>query len=308
MLYEMVTGKRPEQGQTPSFDKFPPPLAHVIERCLATDPESRWQSTTDLKLELEWVGKHQPAVAAARTDGLRARWGIGAGVLALGMGLGWAITHQRQPASELRSLRLDVSSPPGDVLNAGNGIAISPDGRSLAFVVRSADGDKLWIRPLNSVTARALPGTDGAMFPFWSPDSHSLGFFAAGKLQRVEASGGLPTALCAVGSGRGGTWNAAGDILFNSVNDGPLLRVSAKGGTPVPVTTVDTAHQEDSHRWPHFLPGGRRFLYFIRGTPEITGMYLGSLDEPAEKIKLLSSSANAIYSPASGEPGNLLWV
>ena len=109
------------------------------------------------------------------------------------------------------------------------------------FVTKSSGGTKLWIRPLNSVAARELPGTDDATFPFWSPDSRSLGFFAAGKLKRIEVAGGMPTVICDVGLGRGGTWNEEGVILFNAVNNTPLLRVSATGGKPVPFTTVDKA-------------------------------------------------------------------
>jgi len=147
------------------------------------------------------------------------------------------------------------------------------------------------------------------MAPFWSPDSRSIGFFAGGKLKRVDIAGGLPTVICDVPGGRGGTWNEAGDILFNGVNDGPLLRVSKDGGTPVPVTMVDTAHKENSHRWPYFLPGGRQFLFFVRVAREVTGTYLGSLDWPREKVKIAFTPTNAVYTPGNnGDPGHLLWV
>src|SRR5207302_526596 len=109
----------------------------------------------------------------------------------------------------------------------------------------------------------------------------------AGKLKRIDVAGGLPTTICDVTLGRGGTWNEEGIILFNAVNDGPLLRVSATGGMPVPATRIDTTRQENSHRWPQFLPGGRRFLYFNRSGangPETSGVYIGSLDRPDEKI------------------------
>jgi Tol biopolymer transport system component len=226
--------------------------------------------------------------------------------VALGLGLGWTIAHLRQPATELRALRLPVSPPAGTEFGADRGAAISPDGRLLAFVTKSSDGVKLSIRPLNLLAIRELPGTDDATFPFWSPDGRSLGFFAFGKLKRIEVAGGLPRVICDVGLGRGGTWNNEGVILFNAVNDGPLLRVSATGGAPVPLTAVDTEH-ENSHRWPQFLPDGRRFIYFIRSAN--SGVYLGSLDRPQEKIRLLSSPTNAVYaSDRDKQSGHLFWV
>ena len=166
---------------------------------------------------------------------------------------------------------------------------------------------KLWIRPLNSLTARELPGTDDASIRFWSPDSAVARLLRGGKLKRVDVVGGLPTVICDVGAGRGGTWNEEGVILFNAVNDGPLLKVSATGGGPVPFTTVDTAKGENSHRWPQFLPDGRHFVYFNRGTN--SGVYLGSLDRPEDKTRLLSSSTNAVYAPdGDDQSGHLFWV
>src|SRR5262249_29627876 len=135
--------------------------------------------------------------------------------------------------------------------------ALSPDGRTLAFVAQSSVARALWVRALDSETARALPGTDGAATPFWSPDGRSLGFFSAGKLRRIDTDGGTPAVLADTpGGGRGGSWNANGVILFNAVNDGPLLKVSAAGGPAMPLTTIDASQHENSHRWPMFLPDG----------------------------------------------------
>jgi Tol biopolymer transport system component len=304
VLYEMAAGKRLAQGQP--LEGVSERLAPVIERCLAQDPDDRWQSAKDIEAVLAWAGQKQPA--APRNI---PAWGaMAAGLIVLVLALGWVIAHLRQPAPEARSVRLEVSPPAGTELGGGAG-EISPDGRLLAFSARSASGEKLWLRPLNSSTARELLGTEGGAWPFWSPDNRSLGFFAAGKLKRIDVAGGSPMAICEVGSGRGGTWNADGTILFNSVNDGPLLRVSASGGTPVPITTLDSARHENSHRWPYFLPGGRRFFYFNRAGPDPaqSGIYLGSLDRPQEKIRLLSSAKSAIYAPGgNGDSGHLLWV
>ena len=159
----------------------------------------------------------------------------------------------------------------------------------MAFVAGSSTAGSIWLRSFDSESAHEVVGTEGASFPFWSPDSRSVGFFAMGKLKRIESSGGPPSVICDVGSGRGGTWNQAGVILFNSVNDGPLFRVPAGGGAPVPATTVDRAAHENSHRWPQFLPDGSRFIYFVRAETSSadagsgSGVYLGSLDDPRER-------------------------
>ena len=122
-------------------------------------------------------------------------------------------------------------------------------------------------------------------YPFWSADSRSIGFFAAGKLKRVDVGGGSPAELCAVTGGRGGTWSANGVILFNGYNDGPIMQVSASGGEPVAVTNIDQSRSENSHRWPQFLPDGRRFLYFVRAdNPQVRGVYVSALIVPPRRL------------------------
>jgi eukaryotic-like serine/threonine-protein kinase len=201
-----------------------------------------------------------------------------------------------------------VTAPPGAELVQGS--AISPDGGQIVFVARSGGTEKLWLRRLSSPTPRELPGTEGAAFPFWSPDSGSVGFFADGKLKRIDVGSGVTSSICNVGRGRGGTWNADGTIVFNSVNDGPLFRVAASGGEPSRLTTLDAGRHENSHRWPYFLPGGRRFLYFVRTDGDAAGgIYVGSLDDPREKTQLARSPGNGIYAPSTdGSGGYLLWV
>jgi Tol biopolymer transport system component len=142
--------------------------------------------------------------------------------------------------------------------------AISPDGRTIVFVAASnhagPQGYRLWLRAIGEVAARVLPGTEGAAFPFWSPDSQSIGFFAGGKLKRILVSGAPPVVLCDATPGSGGTWNRDNVIVFSTGRQ-PLQRVSAAGGAPVPVSVIDTEYGETGHRWPHFLPDGRHFLY-----------------------------------------------
>lgn len=329
VLFEMLTGRPAFAGATisdtiaailghePDWKELsqatPARVRRLLQRSLEKDFKRRLRDIGDAQAEIDdaLTSSGGPYVREHReVPGRRWIWGLAFTLVAAGLGVGWTIAHFQRPIADVRAARLTVNPPPGTELRVAGeagGAAISPDGRLLAFVARHSAGvSKLWIRPLNSLAARELPGTDDATFPFWSPDSASLGFFAGGRLKRVEIAGGVPAEICEVGSGRGGTWNEDGVVLFNAVNDGPLLKVSATGGTPVPVTTVDTAQGENSHRWPQFLPDGRRFIYFNRGK----GIYLGSLDRPQEKIQLLSSTTNAIYAPPHGanERGHLLWL
>ena len=283
----------------------PPAIRRLLERCLEKDSKRRVRDIGDAAIELSDAITSPAKVTEPRTRVPRWIWGLASGFVVVGLALGWTIAHLRQPpVVENRAVRLTVNPPAGTEFGVDTGAAISPDGRMLAFVTASSGGTKLWVRPLNSLSARELPGTDAATFPFWSPDGRSLGFFAAGKLKRIEVAGGLPTVICDVGSGRGGTWNEEGVILFNSVNDGPLLRVSATGGTPVPFTTVDKAQGENSHRWPQFLPGGRRFLYFVRTASLENSVCTWDrwIGRRPEDSVCSASPTNAVYVPDRGKP------
>jgi Tol biopolymer transport system component len=298
MLAEMATGvAKSTEGLTGSF-------AHVVELCLVRDAEERWQSARDIQHELEWIKASKTTAPVPQES--PTPWFVIAIAFLLVAALAFFSLLQPHPLEDPTS-RLAINAPPGaDFLD---GLAISPDGRSIVFAARLSGQGKLWVRPLDSLRARELPGTDGATFPFWSPDSRSIAFFAAGKLRRVDVASGFSTVICDVGSGRGGTWSENGTILFNSVNDGPLLRVAASGGTPAPLTRVDQAHSENSHRFPFFLPDGRKFLFYVRANEDVSGVYLGSLDRPQEKIQLFRSPTAAIFAPgANGASGHLVWV
>ena len=185
-------------------------------------------------------------------------------------------------------------------------VAISPHGRSLAFVCTSGEGKKLlWVRPIDSLTARSLPGTEDAYLPFWSPDSRFLGFFSQGKLKKIEVSGGPPQTICEAPIGRGGTWSRDGLIVFSPQSDSALRAVSQSGGPLKPVTTLDPSRSESSHRYPHFLPDGRHFLYAVRSAQiEHRGIYVGSLDSGGQTKRLLGADSSASYAV----PGYLLFV
>jgi serine/threonine protein kinase len=195
-----------------------------------------------------------------------------------------------------------VILPPSRVnynTDVGGHIALSPDGRTLAFVgVDSTGRSLLWVRPLSSLTALPLPGTEGVEYPFWSPDSRSIGFFASGKLKKIDASGGPALTICDAGQGRGGTWNAAGIILFAPSNADGLYKVSAAGGAPVLVTHTDSTIHEVNHRWPFFLPDGNHFLYADMTSPsgatENDQIFVGSLDGSINK-PILHAGSNMVY-------------
>jgi len=178
----------------------------------------------------------------------------------------------------------------------------------MSAFIATAGIPKLWIRRLDSPAARDLPGTEGAQLPFWSPDSRSLGFFANGKLKRVNIAGGPVISLADAPSNRGGTWNEEGTILFAPALVGGFQRVPASGGTPVPLATLESAHPGVNRRWPRFLPGGRQFLYFAEVDAQQQGIYLGSLDRPGEGSRLVASPVG-VYVPERGKyPGYLLWL
>jgi hypothetical protein len=162
------------------------------------------------------------------------------------------------------------------------------------------------VRPLDQVTAQPLAGTEGASYPFWAPDGRAIGFFADGKLKRIDLGSGGPQVLADAPSGRGGTWNRDGVLVFAPVGAAggvsPLMRVMATGGTPVAVTRL--APGQGSHRWPQFLPDGRHFLFLVAfGRPDTKGVYVGTLDG-GEPTRVLAAETAAVYAA----PGALLWV
>ena len=188
-------------------------------------------------------------------------------------------------------------------------LAISPNGRQLAFVAAGADGvSKLWLRPLDSLAARPVPGTDGGVGPFWSPDGQQLAFFANGKLMKTAIAGGEPQTLCAVGEAGGGTWNRDGVILFVPHFEGPLKRVSSDGGDIQNETTLDPAHKESNHLWPYFLPDGKHYFFLVFGADN-TGLYMGTLGS-AERTPLVAGGQdlNVFAAAAYAPSGHVLYV
>ncbi|MGH9253275.1 MAG: hypothetical protein ACRD3C_01760 [Vicinamibacterales bacterium] len=226
-----------------------------------------------------------------------------AGVLLLigAASLPFAVIHVREAAPDARSIRFDVLMPEKTTF-VGVPPAISPDGRRLAFVASLEGRTQLWIRPVDSTVAQPLAGTDGADYPFWSPDSRSVAFFAGGRLRKIEASGGPPQTLSDAPIPRGGAWSRDGVIVFAPTATGPLHRVAAAGGTSTPLTALDASNGEVNHRSPSFLPDGRRFLFMVLGAEDKQGIHVGSLDAASHRLLV-----NATSSGAYGAPGYLLF-
>jgi Tol biopolymer transport system component len=324
MLYEMLTGRAPFEGETisdtlasvlktePDWEALPAttpaPVRRLLRRCLTKNPRDRLHDAADARLELsEAFDEAQPdVIAPAVPAGRRFGWVAAVGVLALigGLAIGLAVRGNAgatpAPASRITS---DLTAPEGVTVNLRQlSLALSPAGEQLAFVgVDGAGRSHLYVRRLDASDARRLDGTEDAMTPFWSPDGREIGYHANGRLLRVPAEGGTPQVVSETG-GRDGTWNADGTIVFGPFSQGPLLRVEAGGGRPQAVEGTDGGPGKDSLA-PQFLPDGRRFIFQqedLGGGKH--GTFLGSLDSP-EVVLLRDGMWNTVYAD-----GHLLFM
>jgi eukaryotic-like serine/threonine-protein kinase len=319
LLYEMATGRRAFEGksktsliaailstQPPPISTvqpvMPPALDHVVRKCLEKDPDDRWQSAHDVASELRWIADAGSQAGVPATITLRRRsrerlaWILAAAfAAAAAAGLAWALRLHAKVREGERPFRAELVAPP-DLRVAGvnaGAIALSPDGQRLAFVTADEPQTGLAVRDLGTGETKRLPGTEDATFPFWSPDSRWLAFFAEGHLKKVEATGGPVQVLCDAHAGRGGSWSRGDTIVFAPDITGPLVSVSAGGGTPTPVT--HTPDSNTTHRNPFFLPDGRHFVFTSRDlTAPVGGVAVSSLDG-GEPKRLLERGSNPQY-------------
>ena len=322
VLYEMATGRKAFSGSSQASlissiltsepaaisavqPMTPPALDRVVKTCLAKDSDDRWQSARDVALQLRDVSGVEAGMYSARPRKVGASILIGVLILALA-GLSALVFLSRRPSVEREPVSFSVPPPTGAPFESSlvqTFFSVSPDGRSLAFVARNASGqDVLWLRPMRALSARSLPGTEGAAAPFWSPDSRWIGFFANGKLEKIEAAGGTPLTICDVaGPLQAGTWGSRGEILFAQLLDTAVHRVSASGGSPVTVLKADPQRQEWSVCWPSFLPDSRHFLFVGRSFgAKQTYVRLGD-SKTGKSSALLSDCSRAEYAPAIRE-------
>jgi eukaryotic-like serine/threonine-protein kinase len=323
VMYEMVAGRRPFDSAGPAGviasivhsdppppstvrSEVPPALDWVIQRALAKDPGARWRAAGDVVEVLRWIATgHASAAPTSKPDSpfkSRRALAVAAAValVAVGSTLGMAARFQATP--DFPTLAFSVFPPadgaftptPSSVQTPQ--FSLSPDGRRLAFVASVAhDPPQIWIRALDSLTPEPLAGTHGAEYPFWSPTSDAIGFFADGMLKRIDLVGGPARVLAAAPHGRGGAWARDGYILFAPATNDAIYRVPTSGGEPALVTRVDASRHEASHRWPQLLPDGRHFLYFVQTTsPDSHGIYIGEIGGSASR-RVLTSPLSATF-------------
>lgn len=328
VLYEMVTGRKAFDGNDrlsvafAILEKEPEPIStiapltpasveHVIRRCLVKDRDERWQTAQDLASELEWIAESGLETYTAVPNSTKqaatkraAGWWVGllCGLLIAGLLAGALAWHSKTATREQSYFLAMLPFTVHDMAVAPNGHTVAVAGPS-----NSARTNMLWLYEVGGHEQRSLPETEGASFPFWSPDGRALGFFADGKMKKLEIAGGPVQVICDAPAGRGGTWSADGAIVFTPSGQlsGGLYRVPAAGGTPARITLPDASRGENSHRWPIFLPDGKHFLYLAANVSDQTdpdAIFVGKLDSTEKKF-ITRATGNAAYAA----PGYLLF-
>jgi serine/threonine protein kinase/Tol biopolymer transport system component len=334
LAYEIVNvDATPMAAIKPDID---PALDGIVLDCLEKDVKERCQSVAEVARDLRRVKRESTRQRASRVTASRPAFVQSASMpampqpsegLELSKGssrLPWIVsgilfliaagaiafhflTLQKSPEKEV--IRSQILSPVSNIYDVtwGGHIAISPDGKTIAFAAADSLGvNHIWVRPVSSMTATMLAGTDEGKFPFWSPDNRKIAFFAKGKLRNIDATGGPILTICDAGDGRGGAWNQSGMIIFSPGPTETLSKVAAAGGIPTQLTKFDTMHHESSHRWPAFLPDGNHFMY---STLTALGT---STDNDVVRISALDSSISKVLFNASTNvcfaSGHLLYI
>jgi Tol biopolymer transport system component len=340
VLFEMLTGLKAFEGESPArvmsailrdeparvstlVPVTPSALEALIHACLAKDPQDRWQNIADVARQLRHLrdmmsGQKSgpqsgaiampPAAQTRRGSRLVIPW-IAAAVFAAVAAV-LLLDRWREAPAAAPPLSIQAHLLPPEGMYLTDTMALSPDGRTLAFVATDPTGRRsLWLRPLDATVPQRLDGTDDASDPFWSPDGQQVAFFAEGRLKRVPAAGGAVTTLCQVRTGAGGSWNADQVIVF-AQEDGPMMRIAAGGGQPEPLTTFDREREETHHLYPSFLPDGRHYVFYVNSRER--GLYVGELGsnarthlfDPDPALPAAAAATPGIYSST----GHLLYV
>jgi len=335
ILYEMATGQRAfeasgrasliaaiverEPAPISSVQPLvPPALERIVSVCLRKDPAERWQTAHDVKLGLEWAAQAGSAagipapVTVKRKNRERLAWTTAAVLLVACVAAAWLAVVRGHALGDRRKIVASITAPEGSRFETFGGnigsLTLSPDGKWVTFAASTPDRNTmLYIRPLDSNGAQPIDGTEGASFPFWAPDSRKIGFFAGGKLKKINRTGGAAISVCDAPNGRGGTWNGKGVILFTPETQTPIHRVSSGGGASTAITELDPSQNETTHRYPVFLPDGKNFLYLrashgLAGRDEGNAIWIGSLDSN-DTTRLMQSESDVFVTQ-----GHLLFV
>ena len=318
VMYETLTGNRLFSGNSSAeidrviptsgleLPRVPPTVARVLERCLAPDPEERFQTARDLRTALIWAAEHPGDQQHKRRPSLALLVVL---ACAAGFAAGWAISSARRPQPEHKVLRVAIDpahvssrffSPSIQV----SGMSLSPDGLLVTYYAQVGGEQGLWLQPLDGSPGRLVPGTQDVALPFWSPDSKHVAFFNGNQLQRYELSSGIVSNICESAQ-RGGAWLDDGTILLGS--DRGIFRVAASGGTPSQITTLDSTRQEYSHGLPVGLPKGRFLYSALSRRPENNGLYASPLANPRERRWIVSTSSNALFAHGGNGKDYLIW-
>jgi eukaryotic-like serine/threonine-protein kinase len=315
VVHELLTGRRMFEGddvtetmaavvlKDPQWDGVPVEVRRLLKKCLEKDPKKRLRDIGDVWELLDDGANLQPALPAPSSSRRAIGAWVAAGLLATALAT-LAFVHFRETPPPEHVLRYTIAPPEG--AQTIHSFAVSPDGRMVVMAAAINGKQQLWQRQLDALQWQPMPSTDGAAYPFWSPDSRNIAFFAGGKLRRIAASGGPSQPVCDAPDGRGGSWNRDDVIVFSPVpQDTAVQRVPAGGGVPVDVTKT-----KGVYRFPQFLPDGRRFLYLASGsTPEKNGIFVSSLDG-AENRRVLADNSSVQFasSAAGGRLGHLIFI
>jgi len=330
VIYEMVTGRKAFDGPSQAsviaavLDREPPPMTslqpvtpatvnHLVTRCLAKKPDERWQTACDVMHELKWMSSAAPNAAGGIVNASRTAHGLkvmlysaGVATLLLSLAVGYLLLRSPsggEAASERFPVRVSIAPPEHSQFSSVQ-LALSPDGTTVAYPVRTGNKRMIWLYSLRTGDAHVVEGTDDAYFPFWSSDSADLGFLTGRGLVRIAATGGIPQVITSLQHPYSGAWGDHGLVLFAGREQPGIFRIHATGGPATRVTTINASREEMVHLHPRLLPGGRRFLYFVRTRkPEYTGVYVRSLDADDARL-LVQTLTNGEYCP----PGYLLFV